>query len=241
MKVKYILSLLISILLFGSVISAQSTLTQQKKIQQLQQQLDALKDKQRTVIDPYAHQGLYAEGTLGSNAAFLWGGTNNTLSSDSAVNGIGSTFAMGYRPHLNGYAIELGFAYAEFGINVDTKSIEKEGEPFVPSRSVEVNQPLNGIYLASRWQAHFTPQFSWITKLGVMSVHTSKITQTTIDGKKFALEQDDQLPSFTLPFVGIGVSYDITSKLAVSVQYQGAVYIALNAGILSGGLTYNFE
>ena len=65
----------------------------------------------------------------------------------------------------------------------------------------------------------FGDRFSFIGKLGAMAPQVSIL----------------------LPFTGMGLSYAVTKKVDLSLQYQGAVYGIAGAGLAGVGFTYHFD
>ena len=76
-------------------------------------------------------------------------------------------------------------------------------------------------YLVARFNAPLTERVSFIGKIGMMV--------PTISG----------VGSLALPYTGVGLSLAATEQLDLSVQYQGAIYGIIGAGLLSVGLTYH--
>lgn len=76
-------------------------------------------------------------------------------------------------------------------------------------------------FVATRFTIPIGNDFSFIGKLGLMNPQLKSVR-------------------IVLPYTGVGVSYALTSKTDVNVQYQGAIYGIAAAGLLSTGITYHF-
>lgn len=78
-------------------------------------------------------------------------------------------------------------------------------------------------YVSTRFNVPLGERYSFIGKLGLMAPFFFS------DG------------AILLPFTGIGISYAVSNKMDVSLQYQGAVYGVASAGLLSLGVSYHFD
>jgi hypothetical protein len=160
------------------------------------------------------HQGFYAEVNAGPN---IYMGTlviNGTTNSTSGSQGAGWSAAVGYnfKPR---FGVEGGFMqnYAEYDTD-DNEHVE-----------AHTNIP----YVAMRFTVPLGQRAAFIAKLGGMYPF---VTDT---------ENNDTTGGFLLPYTGVGFSYALTRQLDMSVQYQGAIYGIVNAGLMSAGLTYHFS
>lgn len=77
-------------------------------------------------------------------------------------------------------------------------------------------------YLSTRFILSLGKRFSFLAKLGAMLPFIPR------DG------------GFLLPFTGIGISYAVNEKMDLGLQYQGAVYGIVGAGVAGLSLTYHF-
>lgn len=163
------------------------------------------------------HQGFYVEANAGPNLYFGSLVINGNTNSTSGSEGWGWNAAAGYRftPH---FGVEGGFMQnsAEY-TNDENEQIE-----------AHTNLP----YVAMRFTAPIGQRTAFFGKVGgmVASVHF----ENNSDGST------DNTSSIFIPYTGLGFSYALNKKVDVSVQYQGAVYGIVNAGLFSAGLTYHF-
>jgi hypothetical protein len=157
------------------------------------------------------HKGFYAEGNVGTNIYYLGVVSSGYDAASSGLEGFAWNVAGGYG-FTTHHAVEGGFMqnYADF--DVGTTAV-----PLVVSTNVNV------VYLAWRGTLPIKDRFALFGKLGAMVLTHPKSDKW-----------------MALPYTGLGVSYAVTPKIDISVQYQGAVYVVAGAGALTVGATYHF-
>ena len=129
-----------------------------------------------------------------------------------------------------------------FGYNVTPKfSVEAGFIRYITHDSSE-DQQINTPYIAGRFAIPLSQRFALLLKIGLMDA-----VMTTTYKDEFEGGWIEELPSrrqetdaYVLPFTGIGVSYALSPRFDLNVQYQGAVYVIGGLGLLSTGLTYHF-
>lgn len=169
------------------------------------------------------HQGYYAEVNMGTNLYYLGAFSSAGEASTGGFQGFGWCAAGGYNFTAT-HAIEGGFMQNYLTFEDD------DGE-------AEADSHTNIYYIAWRGTVPIKERFSFFGKVGAMA-----ITVPEVEVKTKGTEEDvDTSDNFlVLPFTGLGVSYAITPKIDFTVQYQGAVYLIIGAGALTGGITYHF-
>ena len=190
-----------------------------------------------------APQGFYVEATGGVNlyATFI----NETDDSNDigivnqrGISGFGVSGALGYRFKPNGVAVEAGMMYSSINVDLHLDAVTDGVEG---GKTENVQSSLYMPYFAARWDVDLGNGFAFIPKIGLMVVKPSgRASQNVvIDGQHYTA---DAIPSTTwlLPFVGLGMSYQVNQSLSVALQYQGALYAVVNGGQLSLGLDWHF-
>ncbi len=157
------------------------------------------------------HQGFYVEGNGGANLFYFALFSTEMDAADSGFKGGGWSIAAGYN-FKPSYAAEIGFMqnFAKFE--------DDDGD--------KVSSNTNVPYAAARFDVPIGDRFGFIAKVGFMVPSIAS--------------EDAENAAVMLPFVGVGGSYAITPNLDITLQYQGAVYLVVGAGLFSGGLTYHF-
>ena len=187
------------------------------------------------------HQGWYGEVTAGTNfySINVSGSTSGKAGQTesyfrSGFKDNGFSFAGGYTFKPDGISLEGGFFRNNF-TGVDVTATDGTGSPL----TISANAHANTAYLAARWDIAIGNRFAFIPKIGGMYVSIPNVSvSTTQNGKHYSGTLDGL--SVVLPFVGLGASYSITNQLALTLQYQGAVYAVVNFGLASVGLDYHF-
>ena len=160
------------------------------------------------------HQGVYAEANAGTNVVYTAFVSSKGSKNIAAHNGLGWNANLGYQfnPILG---LEAGFMqnYAKY-----TNDSGETGKGV-----------FNVPYAAARLTAPIGNRFSLFAKVGAMGA-IGKVTYSDSSDTEKAL----------LPYVGVGAGVSVTPHLDLNVQYQGAVYGVVGAGLLGGGLTYHF-
>lgn len=168
------------------------------------------------------HTGTYLELNLGTNlyyGAFI-SSVDNEIA--SGTNGFGWSADLGYY-FTPTFALEGGFIQSYLNTSDD------EGD----SAKMTLDVP----YAAARFNIPVGNHFSFIAKVGLLAAIDGG-TSASFNNHSASESGGDML---VLPFVGVGASYALTSKLDLTLQYQGAVYGVIGAGLLSGGLAYHFS
>jgi opacity protein-like surface antigen len=162
-----------------------------------------------------AHHGFYVEANGGTNLYFLGFISDAGSASSSGFEGSGWGAAVGYN-FLPKVALEGGFIqnYAQYSEDGNTAW----GHTNLP-------------YITARFTMPLGDRFAFLAKTGLMAI--------SVDAE--SSDANASTPTIVLPFIGLGASYALTSKLDITAQYQGAVYGVVNAGLLSAGLTYHFS
>lgn len=155
------------------------------------------------------HTGPYVEANAGYTFAWVTGSFFGNDFSKGAAVGFGWNVAGGYM-FKDWIGAEVG--YLQFN-------------PEIEEDTYDDTASVGGAYLAARFNIPIKDRFSFITKVGVMTLSVSG--------------DEDALTSGAM-FTGIGVGYALTDKIDLSLQFQGPNFIILGAGVLSGGLTYHF-
>lgn len=75
--------------------------------------------------------------------------------------------------------------------------------------------------VSTRFIFQLTDCFNFITKLGVMAPMSEQQTMGLI-------------------YTGVGLTYAVTKKVDLGIQYQGAIFGVANAGLVGIGFTYHF-
>ncbi len=162
------------------------------------------------------HAGAYVEANLGVNMYSAGIFSSEHKSVNSGINGYAFNTAVGY--YLNDYfGLEGGFTRSSLKLN------DSDDSSFY--------QNINAPYASMRFNVPIGERFSFIAKLGVMYACAVDDKHDSTDGRYIGI---------ALPYTGIGVSYAVTPKVDLTVQYQGAVYGVVNAGVMTGGVTYHF-
>lgn len=176
-----------------------------------------------------APAGLYIEGTGGTN--LILSAIGHTSSVSQGLQGVGWSAAMGYRINPGGLAMELGFGQNTLDV--------KTNPFFAPDTTVTTRVRAYVPYAALRWDVLIADShFAFIPKLGIMYVDLP--SKNIVDSKDPRNIDTTQGLATLAPFIGLGMSYAVTHNIRFVVQYQGAVYGFLNAGLLSAGLDYYF-
>jgi opacity protein-like surface antigen len=178
------------------------------------------------------HTGFFVEGNVGGNAYLTAIAVNDDTFSHAGVHGMGWSAALGYK-FTEGFGLEAGFMqnYAEFDLEEDDD--DDDDDRFNDDDDEEnVSGNTNIPYAAMRFAFPIGDQFAILAKLGAMHV--------SIDTEDDEEADDVDDAYIVLPYTGVGVSYAITPEVELLLQYQGAIYGIVNAGLLSGGVAYNF-
>jgi hypothetical protein len=159
------------------------------------------------------HTGPYVEANAGYTFAWLTGGFFGNDFSQGAGVGFGWNVGGGYM-FKDWLGAEVG--YLQFN-------------PDVHKDSQDYNISVGGAYLAARFNIPIKDRYSFIIKVGAMTLSASDSDHSA----------EDAVTSGAM-FTGIGVGYALTDKIDLSLQFQGPNLIIVGAGVLSGGLTYHF-
>lgn len=159
------------------------------------------------------HTGPYAEVNVGSTLVWAAGDFSGSNFSDSGFIGTGWSIGGGYM-FLSWIGAEAGFIKL---LNVDI------GDE-------DVDASVDGFYLTSRFNIPIKERFSFILKIGAMSLSFS--------ANEVSVE--DVEATVGAPFTGIGVSYALTDNIDLRAQFQGPNLIFVGAGVVSGGIAYRF-
>lgn len=162
------------------------------------------------------HVGTYIEGNLGTNLYMLGVVSSNDGRSNTGLNGFAGSVAVGYNTNC-WFGFEGGFIRSS--VNIDH---HEDGQYY---------QNINAPYASLRFTAPIGERFGLIGKFGIM--------YATGSDDRHHDHGNDHL-GIVMPFVGIGASYAMTPKVDITAQYQGALYAVVNAGVLTGGVTYHF-
>lgn len=180
------------------------------------------------------HTGFFVEGNVGGNAYLTAIAVSDDTFSHAGVYGMGWSAALGYK-FTEGFGLEAGFMqnYAEYDLEDDDDDDDddhfgRDDDDEEENVAGNTNIP----YAAMRFTFPIGDQFAILAKLGAMHVSID------VDDEEEADDVDDAY--IVLPFTGVGVSYAVTPEVELLVQYQGAIYGIVNAGLLSGGVVYNF-
>ncbi len=159
------------------------------------------------------HQGFFGELNLGTNLYYLGMVTSEGEAASSGFHGFGWSIAGGYSFKPT-HAIEAGFMqnYARY---IDDST----------SLDLKISTNTNIAYLAWRGTIPIRDRFAFFGKLGAMLI---------------SIPDTDEDTWVVLPYTGLGLSYALTQNIEINLQYQGAVYLIVGAGALTGGITYHF-
>jgi len=158
------------------------------------------------------HKGFYVEGNLGTGFGYFPLTTINSEWDEVAAGIAGFSWvgALGYGLTSH-HAVEGGFGQYYTPFKDEDEEHNDSGH-------------LNIGYLAWRGTVPIKDRWALFGKLGAMNCSTP----------------DGEVPQRWAPFSGLGVSYAVTPQIDVSLQYEGAVYVVVGAGMLTLGVTYHF-
>lgn len=159
------------------------------------------------------HKGVYADANVGTNVAYLAISTNE-VDPDARIRGFGWNAAGGYA-WSRFFGLEGGFMqnYIKF---TDEETQDS------------AYHHINVSYLAAKFTLPVGKRLSVIGKVGAMKPRPAG-----------PIEEEDW-PDTVLPYLGIGAGFAVTPNLDITIQYQGALYGVVGAGLLGAGLTYHF-
>lgn len=160
------------------------------------------------------HQGFYVEGNAGTGFAwFLFSLGGNEWTGESGFGGYSWLGTLGYSLTTH-HAVEGGYGQ---WYTADTDQHGDRGR-------------IDFGYMAWRGTVPLGDRFAFFGKLGPMVA--------AVPG---AHGQDSHArqPHWML-FTGLGVSYAVTPRIDLSLQYQGASYVLISGGILTLGAGYHF-
>ena len=144
--------------------------------------------------------------------------------------GYGLGANVGYRFHPDGVALEGGLIYNHV-------KVSRKAE--LTNRTAKGDISVYSPYLAARWDLSIADNFMFIPKIGLMYSHADAKDLSANDDSTTDKIKSEGI-SLLLPFVGLGFGYKINQQVTLTVQYQGAIYGVLNAGLFSAGLDYHF-